>query len=196
MLFRSVSGKIVKELIIGKFSYKQTGGYGFSISSYIRPVGEETTYSVQSQLTMLVNRDLNAFRDKTISKLNKENLNSISFSYPGDSSFTLSKTEKGWLVNNEAADSNSVESYLNTIANCSGYEFEDETSNATPTPIYKIKFQGSNMPAVEINAFPSDSLKQYIISSTQNEGVNFISGKSKLADRIFISKKKLSAEKK
>src|SRR3989339_240230 len=75
-----VSGKVVSELIIGKFSYKQTGG-GFSISTYIRPVGEETTYSVQSQLTMLINRDLNAFRDKTISKIEKENLSSISFSY-------------------------------------------------------------------------------------------------------------------
>ncbi|MBI5219666.1 MAG: DUF4340 domain-containing protein [Bacteroidia bacterium] len=78
-----VKNKTVAEFIVGKFSYKQSD-YGFKMFYYVRLAGENEVYSVQGQLTMMLNRDLNSFRDKTIIK-DKKNLNKLNSAYPGDS---------------------------------------------------------------------------------------------------------------
>lgn len=190
-----VSNKKVLEFTVGKFSYKQVGK-GFSISSYIRLENEEVVYSVQNQLSFFFNRDLNSFRNKTIINGNVNDFEKLTFSYPADSSFTLINENNKWKLNGEETDSLKVSSYLNSIANCSGFNFADEKSAHAGSPVYLLKIEGKNMPNTEISAFLSDSINKFIISSSINKESFFISGNSKLADHIFEGKTKFIKQKK
>lgn len=189
-----VNNKKVIEFIVGKFSYKQIG-QGFSISSYIRLAGEKEVYSVQSQLSMLFNRDINSYRNKNIIKGNAADFTKLTFLYPGDSSFVLKNENNKWTINGENADSVKVIGFLNTIANCSGYSFADEKVKISNTPVYSLKAEGKNMPLTEINAFLSDSINKFIITSSINKDAHFISGNTKLAERIFEGKNKFIKKK-
>ncbi len=58
-----VKNKKAIEFVLGKFSYKQVG-QGFSMSSYIRLKDDPNVYSVQGQMNMYFNRDVNSYKEK------------------------------------------------------------------------------------------------------------------------------------
>lgn len=184
-----VNNKKVLDFTVGKFSYKQVG-QNFSLSSYIRITNEKEVYSVQGQLSMLFNRDINSYRNKTIIQGKATDFIKLTFSYPDDSSFVLKNENNKWNINGEDTDSAKVSNYLNTIANCSGFSFADEKTNITNTPVYSIKIEGNNMPLTEVKAFSSDSIYKFIVTSSINKDAHFISGNTKLAERIFERKNK------
>lgn len=190
-----VNNKKAVEFVLGKFSYKQVG-QGFSMSSYVRLEGEPEVYSVQGQMNMYFNRDVNSYRDKTLMKAKAEDFTNFTFTYPGDSSFTLSNINNSWKINGQEADSMKVKNYLNTMANCSGYNFADEKTSYGNTPVYTLKIEGKNFPVTEIKAFPADSINKFVITSTMNKEALFTSGQAKLAERVFEGKEKFLPAKK
>ncbi len=195
------NGKEMAELYIGKFSYIQPKNnmspqnpymrrpQGTMIT-YVRTADDNNVYAVEGFLGMSFNRSVNDFRDKTIVSVNKNDLTKLTFSYPADSSFVLSKNDDKWFVNDQPADSASVAQYLNKISHVRGRTFADAGVAAFN---HSVKIEGSNMEPVTVQAFVSD--KGAVITSSQNKGATFTDDdKKEIVRKLFISKKSLQKE--
>ncbi|MDX9930635.1 MAG: DUF4340 domain-containing protein, partial [Bacteroidales bacterium] len=114
--------KVLADFMIGKFTYKQVndpyggyggmGGGGISGTSYVRLYDEKEVYATEGFLVFSFNGRFNDWRDKTFVRSERNNLTGIRFSYPADSSFTLTKEGTKWKAADQPADSAAVANYL------------------------------------------------------------------------------------
>jgi hypothetical protein len=49
-----------------------------------------------------------------------------------------------------------------------------------------VKIEGNNIIPVELNAFPADSINQYVVTSSLLPDSKFSGAKSGLFDRVFV----------
>lgn len=170
---------VLADIVIGKFSYSEPR----NMTSYVRLAGEKEVYGVEGMLGMSFNRNINAFRDRTIIKSNKADWTKLTFSYPADSSFVLEKKGEKWMIGEMETDSASVVNYFNQIASLSDGSFTDEKPAITAT--HRLTIEGNNMmPKVEILGFYSDS-ENFVLESNQNPDT-WINSKT-TAKKIFVS---------
>ena len=183
------NNKMVANLVVGRFKYRQTGNGGIQLSTMVRLSDETEVYSVEGSLSMSINRNLDAFRDKTITKIEPEQIQQIKFSYPGDSSFVLSKNNDTWLINSDSATTSSVMNYLSDIKECRGNAFATEF-NADEFPFYTLELIQKEGESITVNAYIKE--EKYIFKSTQNEGI--ISDSETIFKRLFASANKFGKE--
>lgn len=173
-------------MVVGKFSYNPSARNGIT---YIRHEDEEAVYSVPGFLSFTVNQGFNSWRNKTFINNNKDNWTSITFTYPADSSFMLSRSANEWLVNGEKADSSNTMGYVNSIANMQGTGFVDSYSPAS-TPLYSMTINGNNQASpITVHAYVSDSVQKFILHSSLNPDAYLSEGQSHLLDKLFKGKK-------
>lgn len=188
-------------LYVGRFSYRQPrnpqqmrmpyGQQQGTMSTYVRLGEEDEVYSVEGFIGMTFNRELNDFRNKTVLESNRNNWNQLTFNYPSDSSYVLSRQADGWYADGQKTDSASVIEYLSSISNLTSSHFVD---NAQPLsePVYTLSIEGVDMnEPIDIQAFPADSVYQYLIATSQNPDVFFNGAQANLADKIFVGKNQL-----
>ena len=192
------NGKVLAGLYIGKFSYimsknqpQQQNPYmrrpQGKMNTYVRTLDDDNVYAVEGFLGMSFNRTADDFRDKTIVSVNKNDLTKLTFSYPADSSFVLSKKDNKWFVDDTPADSASVAGYLNKISNLRGRTFAD---TGVASFNHSVKIEGQNMEPVTVQAFVSE--KGAVITSSQNKGTIFTDDDKKdIVKKLFVSKKEL-----
>jgi hypothetical protein len=175
------------DMIIGKFGYDPASRNGMT---YIRHASEEPVYAMEGFLSMSINQGFNSWRNKGFIHGNKDNWNNLTFTYPGDSSFVITKQGSAWLVNGEEADSTKIVNYLNGLANLQSSGFAD---NYTPssTPVFTLAIQGNNQSAISVQAYPADSTQKFILHSSLNPDAYFIESQSNLVSRLFVGKKSL-----
>lgn len=184
-------------LYIGKFSYQMPKQQPMmNQNPYMRPQGTMTTYvrcgddnevyAVEGFLGSTVNRDVDAFRNKQLVKVNKGEINKITFEYPADSSFTIVKNENVWMSDGITLDSASVANYLSAITALKGTSF---TNEAPQNMTHHIKIQTGPMNTIEVQAKLEDD--QVILTSTQNPGSVFKENKDRNFEKLFISKQSL-----
>ncbi len=194
--FMGAEGEL-SSIYIGKFSYSQPKTNPMmqqnpymrpqgTMTSYVRYNDEKEVYAVEGFLGSSANRNADAFRNKTILKTNKTDINKIEFSYPSDSSFTIVKNESAWMSNGILLDSTSVANYLSGITSLKGRGFTDNNKTATHT----AKISISNGDIVEVSAAIENG--QATITTSQNKGTVFKEGLSSNFNKLFISKKELS----
>jgi len=179
--------KTAADIVIGKFNYNQTSR---TPSTYIRVKGEEKVYSVLGYLSMLFNRQPNMFRDKTIIESNRNKWTKLTFSYPADSSFTLTRQENGWLVDGIFTDSAKITPYLNSIAHLRSSSFIDDKDVIAVRPEFTIKIEGDSLGDITVSAAPADTINKYIVTSSVNKDAYFSGAKENLFTRLFVSKSK------
>ncbi len=188
------SGTIIKiickdqsyNIVVGKFAYSNETRSGLT---YVRYLNEEAAYTVSGFLALNVNQGFNSWRKKTFISGNKNNWTSLTFTYPGDSSFVLNKNNNLWTVNGQPADSLLTEQYLNRISNmpCSGF-MDAYTLGATP--IFTLSIQGNNQHSpITVNAYPDISQK-YILHSSLNADAYFSEAQSRIAESLFVGRNK------
>lgn len=193
--------KLASNLYVGRFNYQQPKNsnpqqYSYNqqrgtMTTYVRLADEKAVYIVEGFLGMSFNRNLNDYRDKTVIRSNKEDWTRLTFTYPADSSFTLSKENGKWMVNGLLADSASVAGYLNTISHLTSQNFADDTKPLSTEAVYSLSIDGNNFPKpLHIEALPADSVNKFLISSSLNEGIMFSGEKSGLTGKVFVSKSK------
>lgn len=142
------------DVIIGRFSYDQTSR---KASTFVRLNGEKEVYSVEGYLSMLFNRDVNGFRNKSLFRGNQNDITKLSFQYPGDSTFTLSKLENGWMLGDLPADSAATAQYLSGISYLVGSEFIDGFDPAgIGLETFTLTMEGNNMSSVVLTAFKNE----------------------------------------
>ncbi len=173
------------DFMLGKFSYNASSRNGMS---YIRNTAEEPVYAVEGYMSLLMNEGLNTWRKKTVITGNKNNWTSLTFTYPGDSSFVLNKQNNQWLLNGVPADSTKVNQYLTTLETLKCAAFvEGYTPNASP--LYSLTIQGNNQAqAINVLAYPADSVQKLIVHSNQNNDAYFSEGRGSIARQIFVGK--------
>ncbi len=176
------------DFMLGKFSYNSSSRNGMS---YIRNKNEEKVYAVEGYMSLLMNEGLVTWRKKTVISGNKNNWTSLTFSYPGDSSFILNKQNNQWLLNGGNADSSKVNQFLTTLETLNSAAFVE---NYTPssTPLYSLTINGNNQAqTINVLAYASDSIQKFILHSNLNNDAYFSDGKSNLAHQVFVGKASL-----
>ncbi len=190
--------KTVADFIAGKISYSQSSNPYYqrgSMNTNIRLLnsGDDKVYAVSGYLGMMLNREANSFRNGLIVSIDRNNINKITFQYPGDISFVLYKKANSWMINDMPADSLNAVNYVNTISQLSSHEFDDDFNISSFTkPICTLKIEGDRNYFSEVKAFSSDDTKKYVLISSQNSNVKFNGDKNDLFKRVFIGKQKLT----
>jgi len=180
---------LLADLIIGKFSFSQPQ----KMTSYVRLKNEKEVYGIDGMIGMSFNRNMNAFRDRTLISSFSSGWSELTFSYPADSSFVLEKTGDNWIIDGQPADSASVAEYLNSVSNLNDSRFADSDAIKNLILTHSLVIAGvDGADPVEIKGYFSDE-DNFIVESRQNEG-NFFNSKE-LAEKIFVSKQKLTGSK-
>ncbi len=175
--------KLFTELIIGKFSFSEPR----NTTSYVRLAGEKEVYGVEGLLSMSFNRNLNAFRDRSIIKSNKTDWTKLTFVYPADSSFVLEKKGEKWVIGEMETDSAAVVQYFNSIANLTDGNFAEQKPPIAPT--HRLTIEGNNgMQKVEISGYFVNP-DEFVLESNQNPDT-WMNSKT-TAEKLFIPSFKL-----
>lgn len=181
--------RVLSDLLIGKFSYKQPDNpYSRqgTMTSFVREKGEKKVYAVNGFLKMTFNADLATYRYKALVNGSPENWTKLAFNYPADSSFVMTRDSLGWTIDGQLADSLKTVQFLNVLHNLSGHNFVNKSVIKSETPAFSLNIQGVN--PVAITALPADSVNGYAIHSTLNADAYFSGNGGDLMNRVFKGK--------
>jgi len=188
-------GKTITDLMIGRFTYSQVNnpyagpnGNGIQGTSFVRLYNEKKVYGVEGFLALSFSGKFNDYRDKSFIMLNKEDVTKVSFAFPGDSSFVLSKKDSTWYVKNNRTDSLSTVNFLNSLRFINGQDIRDNFKAVT-NPVYELQIEGNNLLNVSVKCFKGDVENEFILNSSLNPDVYFTSKKDGIFDKLFKPEK-------
>lgn len=192
---------LLKDMLIGKLSYnvkdnedllnpaQQNRGTMFS---YVRLMGGNEIYAVGGFLKINIQPNLSAYRDKVLFEAEGEKINTITFRYPGNDVFSLTKQNGKWMLGSSPTDSASVTRYLKVFRKLSANEFIDEARTVAPVPTHSVIIEGNGFKPVELQAYLAvDSLYKFIVTSSRLPGGKFNGRHGSLFSRIFVQKDEL-----
>jgi hypothetical protein len=183
-------GKELAGLLIGRFSYRQTGdpygGYGgnnIEGTTYVRLDGEKEIYAVDGFLAFTFSGGFNDWRDKTFVRCNSDDITKITFTLPADSSYILMKRDSLWFAANQKTDSAKTANYLNSISLVDGQEFADGYKPAS-FPSYQIVIEGNNLLNITVKCFKGEG-DSLILNSSLNPEVYYITRREGIFAELF-----------
>jgi len=186
--------KMIADLFVGKFNYSQPKGpqnqyqqNRGKMSTYVRPAEDDEVYVVDGFIKMSIQANVDAYRDKTLCAVQKEDLTKITFNYQGNNNFTLKKEADKWFLNGQETDSTLTDKYLNKLARVTSSNFIDDVEPLSNTPLHVVQIEGNNILPIEIKAYPADSVNQWIITSSRVPDAKYSGEKAGLFDRVFIN---------
>lgn len=161
--------KILADLMVGRFSFDQMSR---SATSYLRMVGKPEVYALDGFVSMTFNRNFDSFRDKSILRLDQDQVVSLEFT-AGAGRHTLQKNGQTWLFNGQKTmDSATVASYLAAIGYLTGTEFDDGFQ-APASPDYKLKIHANQqLQPVELTCYVQKD-STFVLHSSSNQGSYF-----------------------
>lgn len=176
------SGKKIKEMVAGRFSFNQATRNGIS---YVRLADDEAVYAVDGFLSMTLTQSFDNYRDKSILKLNKTDLTKVSFE-DGISNREVRKEGNIWMRDQTVVDSTAMASYLSNISSVSGSAFLDDESKIGQK-IKEVTFEGNNMNGpVTITCYVAEGATQpFVLNSSMNADAYFLSDTMGVHDRLF-----------
>ncbi len=195
--------KIIADLYVGKFDYSPQKGQQNpyqqnrgKMSTFVRPADDQEVYAVEGFIKMSIQANANAYRDKTLFAAGKDDLTKITFDYPENENFVLSKDNNKWLLNGQPTDSAKTVKYLNKLTKVTSSNFIDDVQPLTSSPAFTIKLEGNNIAPTEIMAYPADSINKFVVTSSLVPDAKYSGSKSGLFERIFPKKDDFFADQK
>jgi hypothetical protein len=189
--FLDKKGKVLADLMIGKFSYKPgdnpNAGYGGNNvqgTSFVRLYNEKEVYGVDGFLTFSFGGKFNDYRDKSFLKLSKSDITKIKFTYPADSSYTLNQKDSVWYAGNKVADSLITANFINSLGFLNGQDIKDNYREVS-APVYQINIEGKNLLNITVKCFTGEQADEYILNSNFNPEMYYTSRKNGLFDQVF-----------
>jgi hypothetical protein len=193
--FFDEKGKVLGDLMIGKFTYNRTGNPyadpnsgGIEGISFVRLHDDDKVYGLDGFLSLSFSGKFNDYRDKSFLKLNKDDVTRIILKLPADSSFILSKMDSIWHDGSHIADSLSVASYLNGLTFLNGQDFRDNFKPVS-NPEYELTIEGNNLTNISVKCYKGDNDNEYFLNSSLNPDFYFSSKKDGIFDKVFKSEK-------
>ena len=151
------------------------------MTTYVRLTDDKNVYAVDGFLEFTFNKDANSFRNNSVISSDYKNWSKLTFTYPGDSSFTLTQNNGKWLVNNQPVDSAKTAAYLNHIAHLTSAGFYE--NNDFGDPNIKLRIETNNKELIDVNAIRDAD--KYILSSSQNAAELFEGNKGNLGSSLY-----------
>lgn len=192
---------VVADLVIGRIGFNQNpaqmqqqqfGGGGFGGAfTYVRVADEDEVYTVDGFLESTFNRSLNDFRNKTLVRLESEEITKISFNYP-DSGFVAEKRNNKWWIGTVAADSNKMKTYLNQLSFKNATTFADDFVVNRSADLSLVIDGTANLATIKAWKREAD----WVFESSQQANVYFSSTGSGLFQTLFEKQKNLIEVKK
>ena len=180
------------KLYLGKVNYQAPQGGGrqfnaqnFSAQTNIRVNDDDKVYLVNGFLGMMCNRDFNALRNNDVSKLDQNSHTNLQFTHPTDTSFTLSKVDSVWRIDNESPDSSKLAQCLSLLSDKTISEFVDDYTPAS-APEHILKISGNNMKDIELKCYRDAAQNRCLMESSLNPGVFFSSKEDGVFSQVFI----------
>ena len=194
--FENGKGKELGKVYIGKFSYNQPsstapsyyGGNNVEGISYVRTGRGDEVYAVDGFLALSFAGKFSDWRDRRLTRCKKDDITKVTYKFPGDSSYTLSKTGRIWMAGSNRADSVTVQNFLSELQYLDGRDFKDGYT-PPPMPDYQVTVEGNNLLKFTVDCYIENGTGNYVISSDQNPGVFYSSDKNGDFKRIFRSEK-------
>ena len=175
--------KKVADVFIGKFKFSQPQ----NMSTYVRVGGKKETYKVEGFLSSTFNRQLNDLRDKTVINDQLANWTKLTFDYPADSSFVVSKNGEKWMLDGMPADSAEVVKYINTVKRSNGNKIAEDGVLSSPN-LYKLTIERENLSPVIVEVKETAMTK--VVHSSENAETWF--DDKSLIDRLFVPRSKFT----
>ena len=174
------------DVIVGRFSYIPQQKQSLS---YVRISGQKEIYAVNGFLSMNITEDFNAWRDKKIMPGDYASWTRLTFTYPADSGFTITKDSNNqWSFSDgRKPDSASASNIIKSIANQNYGTFVDNFDSNGKQAICTLRVEGKNGTAL-IKAYPADTANKYVINSSINPASFFSGTKSMLFSKVFPGK--------
>jgi hypothetical protein len=189
-------GDLVADVRFGRIGFNQNqmqqqqqmGGGGFGgVFTYVRLEGEDEVYTVDGFLESSFNRGLNDWRDKSLLRIQKEQVSKVSFNYP-DSGFVAQKRERKWWIGDQLADSTKLNVYLNQLELKNASSFADDFTPSRQ-PDISLNIDSSSGPLATLQAWKRE--KDWVVTSTHQAGVYFSTEGSGIFNAVFERKKNL-----
>jgi hypothetical protein len=157
-----------------------------NMTSFVRKAGEEQVYAVEGFLRMTYQSGVNAYRNKQLVNVRKDDISRLVFDY-NNYQFTVEKADNRWMINNQPADSLKAERYLSRLARLSSSNFVSPSIPKTSDATHKLRIEGNNFSPVEIKVFPTtDTTINHVVTSSLNPGAEFDGSKAQLFELTFI----------
>jgi hypothetical protein len=189
--FLNKNGKVISDVMIGKFTYKPSsnpyagsGANNVEGTSFVRLYDEDEVYSADGFLSLSFTGKFNDYRNKSLLRLKKADITKISFSFPSDSSFILTKKDSQWYLGNKVADSLNTEKYLGSLSQLNGQEI---ANNYKPeiAPVYQMHIEGNNLLDLSVKCYTRDNNEEFLLNSNLNPDVYFVSKQNGIFNQLF-----------
>lgn len=182
------NGKTMLSMVVGNFDFDQQTQQPLT---YIRFNNDQKSWLVNGYLPGLFNRDLASYRNKMLTRFESSQINKVTFTYPGDSSFVLSKNNGIWFRNMQAIDSLACKNYIAGLGKISSPGIIEENINLQSLPVsHTIKIEGDSIGTIEIKAYAGHPLYPVILSSSMNQECLFKADANKTFEQYFVSPRK------
>jgi hypothetical protein len=191
IIFLDRKGKTLADLMVGKMSYRQQdnpyagyGGNNVQVTSFVRLYNEKNVYAVEGFISFTFNTKFDDWRDKTFIRSDKKDITKITFTYPADSSYTMSNNGNGWQIAGQTADSARVAGYLNSLSLLNGQNIKDNYQPVL-SPVYQMLVEGNNLLNISVKCYKNEGNDEYIVNSSLNPDVYFSTKKKDIPERLF-----------
>lgn len=176
--------KTTLDIIIGKFSFS-----GRDVETFARLSGEDETYAVNGFLDGTFNAGIDAYRNKTIVKGDKNNFTKLTFALADTMRYSLEKRDSVWLIDGTTGvNKTATENFLNTLATLHAVAFVDDVDASALLASHTLEIDDAQGNKTKVEGFIRDNRK--IIRSSQNAG-NLLNGDA-VWDKLFADKWKFA----
>lgn len=177
------------DIVIGKFTFQQPR----TMKTFVRLTDDTDVYETNGFLSMTFNQDANYYRNQTVVKGDVNNWKTLSFSYPADSSYQLTKVNNEWkLSTGERLDSTKTANQLRQLSSVNGSEYIEIDKNTLPLPQYKLTIVKTDDSQIEVFGYKVDDI--VIINSSLNPEAYFDGSKGDLFKKVFIGANKFTGK--
>jgi len=160
--------KLLEDFIVGRFNFNQQTRTGIS---YVRLTQGNEVYAVDGFLSMTMGQGFDAYRNKEILALAKDNITQVAINTLGTTT-VLQKGIADWAQDGATIDSTAIATYLTGLQTISGVTFVNDFDEMQSQPLlYKtLSIEGNNMTSpILVKAFRDTTRTEpYIIQSFGN----------------------------
>ncbi len=179
--------KLLEDFIVGRFNFNQESRQGIS---YVRLTKGNEVYAVDGFLSMTMGQGFDAYRNKEILSLAKEEVTKIAINTLGTTT-VLQKGIADWTQDGTTVDSTAIATYLTGLQTVSGVTFVNDFEEIqSQSLLYKtLSLEGNNIASpILIKAYRDTTrTAPYIIQSSLNEGSYFASEADGVFGKLFGS---------
>lgn len=134
------------------------GQQGFN--TYVRPAYSNETVAVEGFISSHFSSKTDEWRDKRVWKLNRGEISEIEFTFPGDSSFSMTRSGEGWYSLTDSVSQVKADRLLQKLADLNASGFTGEKPPLSE-PLYQLRFTLDNGTQYALKFSPIEDESNY-----------------------------------